>query len=228
MLNIILALDTDKDTAIYHAKNLREHIKWVKIGMSLYYSAVNKIIKIMKDLGYKVFLDLKLHDIPHQVELACKSISKLNVDLLTIHASGGLEMMKVASKVLKNTNTKILGITVLTSINKEMLSSIGINNSPQIQTIKLAELVQLANLSGIVCSPLEIDYVKPVLSKDSLIVTPGIRIEKLKNDDQKRFLTPGEAFRKGATHIVVGRPILNAKNPVKIIEQIVESTKGAK
>jgi orotidine-5'-phosphate decarboxylase len=226
MLNIILALDTDKDTAIYHAKNLRGHIKWVKIGMSLYYSAGNKIIEIMKDLGYKIFLDLKLHDIPHQVELDCKSISKLNVDLLTIHSSGGLEMMKVAKKSLKN--TKILGITVLTSINKDILSSIGINNSPQEQTVKLAKLVKLANLSGIVCSPLEINYVKPVLSKDSLIVTPGIRIEKLKNDDQKRFLTPSEAFKKGATHIVIGRPILNAKSPIKVIEKIVESTKGAK
>jgi orotidine-5'-phosphate decarboxylase len=266
---IIIALDLDEKDAKALASELAGTAKWVKIGMTLFYQSGPAIIKYMKDLVYKVFLDLKLHDIPHQVEFAAGNLAKLGVDLLTIHTSGGLEMMKAARKGVIDTvgelttgesgssehvavdssamqpKAAILGVTVLTSLDEDAMNSIGWQSSPLDQVTRLAKLAMDAELEGIVCSPLEASKMRAALGPDALIVTPGIRLankpnetqdnkrsvtqdnkrsvaQDNKKDDQARFMTPKDALLAGATHLVIGRPITKASDPVKAYKSIIE------
>lgn len=227
---IIVALDCNADEAIVLGEKLAGHARWVKVGMTLYYAVGPAIIRDFHKLGFKVFLDLKLHDIPHQVQGAAASMAHAGADLITVHASGGVDMMKAAVKGAHKSAVKdgtpdplICGITVLTSMDEAALSSIGIDFAPIDQVKRLASLAKESELSGIVCSPQEAHAMRELLGPDACIVTPGVRPQGAALGDQSRVATPASAFQSGASHLVIGRPITQAADPVKAFEDIVAS-----
>ncbi|GHT78645.1 orotidine-5'-phosphate decarboxylase [Actinomycetota bacterium] len=226
---IIVALDCDAYQARDLAQQLQGHASWLKVGMTLYYQEGPAIIKELKQLGYKVFVDLKLHDIPHQVKGAAKSITLAGADMFTVHASGGLQMLEQASAgsqeaaAITGSVPYILAITVLTSIDKQVLSQIGVTNELPEQVVNLAKLAQKAKLDGVVSSAQEAADLRRVLGNKALIVTPGVRLINADAQDQQRVATPKSAFESGASHIVVGRPITEAPDPAEAFEVIVES-----
>ncbi len=219
---VIVALDTiDIEKISYLLNELRDIVEIFKIGFQSFIFFGPDIIKKVKDVGYKVFLDLKLHDIPNTVQKAVESALKHNIDMLTIHIVGGDEMIKKAVEIKKmsNNEVKMLGITVLTSHNESTLKNLKYSLSLDALVLHFAELGKTCGLDGVVCSPKEIKVLRDKFGKDFLLVTPGIRIEK-GLDDQKRILTPKEAFEAGADYIVVGRPILEASNPKTFFENL--------
>ena len=203
------------------------HVQVFKIGMELFYSCGPKAIDLVKKYDKDVFLDLKFHDIPNTVYAASKAAVKFGAYMFNVHASGGLEMMKKAveaaeeeSQKLGIGRPKILGVTVLTSLDREVLNKIGINKSAEDQVLSLAILAKEAGLDGVVASPEEIVAIRKSAGKDFLIVTPGVRPEGSEAGDQKRVATPKEAFQRGADYIVIGRPVTKSKDPVKALEAI--------
>lgn len=227
---IIVALDCNAAEAIALGEQLAGHARWVKVGMTLYYACGPAIIRDLHKLGFKVFLDLKLHDIPHQVQGAAASIAQAGADLLTVHASGGVDMMAAAVKGAHKASVKegsqdpiICGITVLTSMDQAALESIGIAAEPIEQVKKLAGLAQEAGLNGVVCSPQEAAAMRDLLGPEACIVTPGVRPQGAALGDQSRVATPAKAFQAGASHLVIGRPITQAADPVAAFEDIVAS-----
>ncbi len=226
---IIIALDCDADKALSIAYQLRERARWVKIGMTLYYAYGKELVSILKSRGYNVFLDLKFFDIPHQVRGAAKSAAQSGADMLTMHASGGEDMMKQARLGLEEAfdcdKSKIpatLGITVLTSMNDETLRDVGISRDMQSQVSHLAKLAKKSGLDGVVASGHEAKMLRDELGEKSLIVTPGIRPLDASVGDQSRVVTPEAAFASGASHIVIGRPITDADDPISAFENIAE------
>lgn len=224
---VIVALDCEADKAIAIAYELAGEAHWVKIGMTLYYAYGSDLIKMMKERGYKVFLDLKFHDIPHQVEGAAKSAAQTGADMLTMHSVGGIDMMKAAqvgaeagAKSIGAPTPATLAITVLTSMNQKSLSQVGIERPVEEQVLSMAKLAQDAGLSGVVASPQEAAMLRSALGADAYIVTPGVRPKGSAVGDQSRIATPKEAFDAGASHIVVGRPITDAENPIEAFRKI--------
>ncbi len=227
---VIIALDCEADKALSIAYQLRNDAKWVKIGMTLYYAYGDEIIKILKDRGYNVFLDLKFFDIPHQVFGAARSATKSSADMLTMHAVGGNEMMEAALKgAIEGANAigkkvpDLLAITVLTSMSEVELKAMGVERSMDEQINALAENAINSGLSGVVASPREAKMLRARLGEEALIVTPGVRPKGSSLSDQKRAATPKEAFENGASHIVIGRPITDALDPVASFYEIVEN-----
>ena len=213
MAELILALDVpSREQAVDIAKELCGTLKWCKIGLELFTRIGPQIISDLKDLDYKIFLDLKFYDIPNTVAKAIKSAAALDVDLLTIHCQGGLPMLKAAQASLEECTghaPKLLGVTVLTSFSQEDLPVI---QKPLAEVaLELAMLASKANLYGLVCSPHEVANLKA--SYPNLhFLCPGIRPKSSECGDQKRVATPKEAVLAGADYLVVGRPILNAKD----------------
>ena len=206
---------------------LSPHVQVFKVGMELFYSCGTKAIDLVKKYDKDIFLDLKFHDISNTVYAASKAAVKFGAYMFNVHASGGLEMMKKAvegaeeeSEKLGISRPKILGVTVLTSIDSEALKKTGINKSPEEQVLNLARLAKDAGLDGVVASPEEISAIRKAMGKDFLIVTPGVRPEGSDAGDQKRVATPKEAFQRGADYIVIGRPVTKAKDPIKVLESI--------
>jgi orotidine-5'-phosphate decarboxylase len=224
---IIIALDCEADKALSIAYQLHKSAKWVKIGMTLYYAYGDDLVKMLKERGYKVFLDLKFFDIPHQVRGAARSATLSGADMLTMHCLGGTEMMEQAcvgiseaAEVSGSQVPETLGITVLTSMNDAMLKNIGIERDMASQVSHLASLAQMSGLSGVVASPQESSMLRQQLGSDALIVTPGVRPAGADSGDQSRIATPKQAFLNGASHIVIGRPITGADDPVSAFEKI--------
>lgn len=229
---LVLALDLETPTQV--GKALRKVSGWVdyyKIGYKIFFRSGPRIVKLFKSKNEKVFLDLKLFDIPSIVESACESFVKMRVDIFNLHTLGGYEMMRrareITDEVSKKTNERplILGVTILTSMDEETFrNTIGIKEkfSLRDKVLFLANLAKAAGLDGVVASPFEIEDIKRECGKDFLVLCPGIRIPTsfVVRDDQKRFLTPREAKEKGADFIVVGRPILQSPDPVEVIEMI--------
>ena len=206
---------------------LSPHVRVFKIGMELFYSCGTKTIDLVKKYDKDIFLDLKFHDIPNTVYAASKAAVRFGVFMFNVHASGGFDMMKKAvegaeeeSEKLGVSRPKILGVTVLTSMDKEALVKIGINKSAEDQVLDLARLAKEAGLDGVVASPEEIIAIRKNTGKDFLIVTPGVRPQGSETGDQKRVATPKEAFEKGADYIVVGRPITKAKDPAHALKTL--------
>ncbi|PIP68359.1 MAG: orotidine-5'-phosphate decarboxylase [Candidatus Omnitrophica bacterium CG_4_9_14_0_2_um_filter_42_8] len=206
---------------------LSPHVQVFKIGMELFYSCGLKTLELVKKHDRDIFLDLKFHDIPNTVYAAAKTAVRFEVFMFNVHASGGIDMMQKAvegaeeeSEKLGISRPKILGVTVLTSMDSEALKKIGINKSPEDQVLNLAKLTKEAGLDGVVASPEEISAIRKTMGKDFLIVTPGVRPEDSDSGDQKRVATPKEAFQRGADYIVIGRPVTKAKDPVKVIQSI--------
>ena len=220
---LILALDVETQAdALAVLKRIGPDLKWVKVGLQLFTRHGPDIVKRVADCGYKVFLDLKLHDIPNTVSSAVKSLKSLPCELLTIHACGGSEMIRWAVEAAAQTNPdlKLLGVTVLTSMNEAALRETGVARSPQEQVLHLARLGIDNGLPGLVCSPLELPLLRSALGQSPLLVTPGIRPAGSSSDEQKRIMTPAQAAQAGASFIVVGRPILKAENPTQAVRAI--------
>ena len=222
---VIVALDCPRAKALDLAVALQGKAKWLKIGMTLYYSEGPAIVEIFKLLGYKVFLDLKCHDIPHQVAGAAASAVEAGADMITMHAIGGLEMMRAAIDGLIEAelpDVVTLGITVLTSMSEEDLALTGVTRSVAEQVRTLAEQAQTAGLSGVVASPQEAAMLREALGSSAYIVTPGVRPAGSSTDDQSRIATPRQAFDNGASHLVIGRPITAAPDPALAFDNIVK------
>jgi len=206
---------------------LSPHVQIFKIGMELFYSCGSKALELVKKYDRDIFLDLKFHDIPNTVYSSSRLAVRFGAYMFNVHASGGTEMMKKAvegaeeeSQKLGISRPKILGVTVLTSIDKDMLKKIGIDKSPEEEVLNLAGLAKESGLDGVVASPQEISAIRKNIGRDFLIVTPGIRPEGAETGDQKRVATPKEAFQRGADYIVIGRPVTKAKDPAKVIKDI--------
>ncbi|TVP81596.1 MAG: orotidine-5'-phosphate decarboxylase [Puniceicoccaceae bacterium] len=213
---LILALDLPtKAEALQCLDDLGDSVRWVKIGLQLFTLCGPELVREIADRGYQIFLDLKLHDIPNTVAKAVESICQLPVDLLTLHASGGAEMLGWAAKARdsENPSLRLLAVTVLTSMDGAGLQSIGVNAAPQEQVERLAALSLEAGIDGLVCSPLELAVLRKRFGPSPLIVTPGIRPTGAAANEQKRIMTPEDARQLGASMIVVGRPILASADP---------------
>lgn len=228
---LVLALDVNNfKKAEELVDKLTDYVGVFKIGNQLFTAEGNKVIKMVQEKGGKVFLDLKFHDIPNTVARAAEVVSKLGVYIFDIHTSGGYEMMKAAVEASKKlsfalgiSKPLILGVTLLTSINQEILEKeIGIKKSLEEQVVHLAKLAKAAGLDGVVASPWEIKALRAACGEGFVILTPGIRLAGKSDDDQKRIMTPQEAIKLGADFIVIGRPITNATNPVKASQEILK------
>ncbi len=224
---VIVALDCDAWEAIALADKLTGRAKWLKIGMTLYYAEGPAIVKMFKRRGFKVFLDLKFHDIPHQVEGAARSAAASGADMITMHTVGGRAMMEAAQRGAEAGAAEIggevpatLGITVLTSMDERALEETGVRRPLKEQVLALAEQAKAAGIAGVVASPQEAGRLRELLGQDAYIVTPGVRPAGAALGDQSRVATPAEAFANGASHIVVGRPITAADDPVAAFDAI--------
>lgn len=225
MAELIVALDVQtREEAVAQVKRIGEGVGFYKIGLELFTAEGPDVVKAVKDLGKKVFLDLKFHDIPRTVERAVRSGGKLGVDLMTIHSVGGKAMIKAAADAAAefgSAGPKILAVTVLTSLDRSDLEDVGIQGrEPADQVVAMAKFATDNGAHGLVCSPLEVAKLSAGLKAGTLFVTPGVRPAGAQVGDQKRVATPAEAVRGGATHLVVGRPILAAEDPVAAAKAI--------
>jgi len=222
---MIIALDypSFKEAKII-LNELKGTVRFVKVGMNLFYNEGTSVIDRLKDQGLKVFLDLKLHDIPHTVTQTIKSLSTLEADFMTIHTLGGTVMMKSAVDAIKemNKSIKLIGVTHLTSMDEKDLSKIGINDDMNTSVLHLAKLAKESGLSGVVCSAHEALLIKENIRSPFIRITPGIRL-KGHAHDQIRIMTPSMAMNNGATHLVLGRVITLSENPLKTFCEIEEN-----
>ncbi len=228
---LIVALDTaDLAQLELLQKELVGVVTYYKVGLELFTAYGWQAVKLIQNAGGKVFLDLKLHDIPNTVAKTAAVIAEHQVDMFNVHALGGFEMMSWVRKAVDEKvpagqkKPVVLAVTILTSHSQEELSSdLGIQRKVQDQVLHLAKLAQKAGLDGVVCSPHEIEILRKEMGPDFIIVTPGIRSAENAMADQKRTLTAREAIQLGANHIVVGRPITAAKNPREEASKILQT-----
>lgn len=224
---IIVALDCDRARALELAQDLQGQATWLKVGMTLFYQEGPRIVEELKEKGFKVFLDLKFHDIPHQVAGAARAAALSGADMMTMHAIGGRDMMKAAVEGVTSVRDGAavpvtLGITVLTSMSQADLEASGVHVDVRDQVASLAEQVKEAGLSGVVASPQEAAMLRGILGPEAYIVTPGVRPSGSSLDDQNRVATPKQAFEAGASHIVIGRPITASDDPRAAFKDIVK------
>jgi orotidine-5'-phosphate decarboxylase len=226
---LILALDVqDYKYALDLVDKFRDHISIFKVGLELFVSAGPRIVEEIHKRGKRVFLDLKFHDIPNTVSKAAVAASKLGVSMFNVHASGGLDMMRKCHDLVIQTclkenleRPKILGVTVLTSLTREILrDELGIQYGMKTHVRHLATLSLKAGLDGVVSSAREVETIRSSCGTGFLIVTPGIRPSWTPPDDQRRTMTPKEAIREGADYLVMGRAILQQPDPLKAVELI--------
>ena len=226
---LIIALDVETPAAALDlVKQLHSVAGMFKVGSQLFTAAGPQIVRDIIAHDSKVFLDLKFHDIPHQVAGAARSAAELGVSLFTVHASGGAEMMRAAvdsvNEVAAKTGvrSKILAISVLTSIDQTILEQIGVTSTPAESVLRLVKLAEASGVDGVVASPQEIESIRSTVSnREFLVVTPGIRPSANEAGDQKRVATPAAAIAAGASYLVVGRPITSAPDPLAAAHEIV-------
>lgn len=231
--DVIIACDFSSAKECYDFLDLFKDLDrkpFLKIGMELYYSTGPDIVRELKKRGFKIFLDLKLHDIPNTVKKTMKFLSSLDVDMVNVHAAGTIEMMKAAKEGLTRedgTRPLLIAVTQLTSTTEQaMKEQLLIDNPIDIAIAHYAHNAMEAGLDGVVCSPLEVNMVKEACSPQFLTVTPGIRFADSAADDQKRFTDPVKARELGSDYIVVGRPITASKDPVAAYKKCVKEFLG--
>lgn len=228
---LIVALDVETPAAALElVRQLRGVAGMFKVGSQLFTSAGPQIVKDIIALDSKVFLDLKFHDIPHQVAGAARAAAELGVSLFTVHASGGSEMLSRAVEAAAG-RSKVLAVSVLTSIDATILSQIGVTTTPGESVLQLVKLAAASGVDGVVASPQEVKTIRSEIARpEFLVVTPGIRpatsASNIK-EDQKRLATPAAAIADGASYLVVGRPITGAPYPVQAAEEIIADMKRA-
>ncbi|MBR3018856.1 MAG: orotidine-5'-phosphate decarboxylase [Clostridia bacterium] len=229
--DVIIALDFPSAADVYaFLDNFKEEKPFVKIGMELFYAEGPQIVRQIKVRGHKIFLDLKLHDIPNTVKSAMRVLARLDVDMVNVHAAGTIDMMKAALEGLTRedgTRPMLLAVTQLTSISEERMQKELLIDASMPETVKhYAHNALKAGLDGVVCSPLEAALVKEACGPDFATVTPGIRFADSAADDQRRVMTPEKARLGGSDYIVVGRPITRADDPVKAYRKCVSEFLG--
>ena len=227
---LIVALDVPSaDAARELAAQLNGTCRWVKVGLELYLAAGSSIVEELASQGFSVFLDLKFHDIPNTVAGAVRSAASMGASLLTVHAAGGPAMLRAAAEAAATTTNapRLLAVTVLTSMDKEQLSAIGIDRTAADQVLRLARMAIGSEIRGLVCSPEEVAILRRELGTEPRLVVPGIRPAGAAVGDQKRIATPADAIRAGASQLVVGRPITRAADPSKAAQVILDEIVSA-
>lgn len=220
---LIIALDyPNQQQALAFVESLQPDLCKLKVGFELFVAAGPDFVRKLVDKGFDVFLDLKFHDIPNTVASACKSAAELGVWMMNVHASGGDKMLAAAKTAVSeaNVNTKLIAVTVLTSMDDAQLLSINIQQKPEDQVRHLSQLAGRENLDGVVCSAQEASMLRNLMGDEFLLVTPGIRPIGSDIGDQNRIMTPLKAKHAGVSYIVVGRPITQADRPLEVIDQI--------
>jgi orotidine-5'-phosphate decarboxylase len=218
---LILALDVDNAAdALALVRRLKPHLSLFKVGLQLFTREGPSFIQALRAEGVDLFLDLKFHDIPQTVANAVRAAVALDVRYVTIHAGGGLAMMQAAQAATAGSRTEILAVTVLTSLDDDALREIGYERTTAEQVLRFAKLAVQAGVPGLVCSPHEITLLREGLAEPIKLVTPGVRSASDGQQDQKRTLTAAEAFKRGANHLVIGRPITKAADPVVAAQAI--------
>lgn len=222
---VIVALDfaNENDTLAF-VRQLDPSLCQLKIGKELFTATGRNLVEKLIHQGFKVFLDLKYHDIPNTVAKACKVAAQMGVWLVDMHASGGRRMMEAAAEAVANETHKphLIGVTVLTSMEQNDLREIGFQAAPNELVRNWAKLAQSSGLDGVVCSAQEAATLRQEIGKAFLLVTPGIRLNTNNQDDQRRIMTPEQALNAGSNYLVMGRPITQAQNPVALLRQINE------
>jgi orotidine-5'-phosphate decarboxylase len=219
---VIVALDVADQTAADHLTAQLPDVTFWKVGLELFVATGSTFVQKLKAQDKRIFLDLKLHDIPNTVAGACRNVSGLGVDFLTVHSVGGAAMIRAAVESVQG-DTKILAVTLLTSLSQTALNTeLQVPLSVQDYVRKLAEVALKSGAGGLVCSPLEIALLRETFGSEILLVTPGIRPSQGQHQDQQRTLTPSQAIQAGASYLVVGRPITQAPNPALAFSDIVQ------
>lgn len=233
---LMLALDMDnREKAEEWVHKMKLHVGMFKVGLQLFTLAGAELVRSIRARGGRIFLDVKYHDIPNTVGLACESACTLGVDFINVHALGGKAMIRAAAKSLKDASArmrvvkpKLLAVTILTSHDaKSLRQEVGLKGSPEKEVLRLAKMAQAAGAEGVVCSPREIRAVRRACGPNFIIVTPGIRSSSDLKQDQKRTLSAGQALTHGADYLVVGRPITSAPDPVEATRAIVAEMQQA-
>ena len=229
---LFCAIDTSKlDDALLLADLLSGEIGTLKLGKEFFTAHGPEGVRKVAAFGHKIFLDLKYHDIPNTVAGAIRATQHIKCEVLTVHASGGSAMLRAAVEAangLGERPLKIVAVTVLTSLNDSDLETVGQIGAVSDQELNLARLAEASGLSGVVCSPWEVNALRSEMKEDFALVVPGVRPEWAGEDDQKRVMTPGEAVAAGADYLVIGRPITRAPDPVgaarRIIDEMIAAT----
>ncbi|WP_421134582.1 orotidine-5'-phosphate decarboxylase [Alteromonas sp. A079] len=221
---VIVALDYDnKENALAFVEQLSPSLCKLKVGKEMFTLFGPEFVKALVAKGFDVFLDLKFHDIPNTVAKACKAAAELGVWMVNVHASGGVPMMKAAKEAIASSahpETKLIAVTVLTSMDEAQLRDVIDGVTPEQQVLRLAELTKKAGLDGIVCSAQEAEVLRSSFSSEFLLVTPGIRPVGSDAGDQKRVMTPTQAIDSGVSYLVMGRPITQADDPVAVLNSV--------
>jgi orotidine-5'-phosphate decarboxylase len=224
---IICAIDTPTiEGAKRMISKVAPHVGAIKLGLEFFVAnGIEGVKRVMDGVDAPLFLDLKFHDIPNTVAKAIASTSSINCFLLTIHTSGGKDMMRHAAEAAASlpNNPTVIGVTVLTSMDEDDLSDIGCTRSAKDQVVNLARLAKDSGLGGVVCSPLEVSFIRHACGSDFTLVVPGIRPAGSNSNDQKRTMTPRDAVELGADYLVIGRPITGADYPDLAAAKILES-----
>jgi orotidine-5'-phosphate decarboxylase len=229
---LIVALDTPSQEQALEWVDSLPQVLWWKVGLELFTAAGSSILQALKERGKRIFLDLKLHDIPHTVGRATEVAVSYGVDLLTVHAAGGSAMLRSAVAAAQGSSCRLLAVTLLTSISPpQVRQELGIEMDPADYVLHLARLAQAQGFTGLVCSPQEVSRLRQALGPEVLLVTPGIRLGQAKagdgEEDQQRICTPDEALRAGADYLVVGRPITASPDPVAALRRFQASWDAA-
>lgn len=224
---VIVALDyDDKAAALDFISKLTPEMCKLKVGKEMFTHFGPSFVQELVSRQFDVFLDLKFHDIPNTVAKACKAAMDLGVWMVNVHASGGPKMMEAAKEALLSGGAdkpKLISVTMLTSMDAEQMAAIGLELSPEQQVLRLAKLTQECGLDGIVCSAQEAEQVKALCGEDFCLVTPGIRPQGSKQDDQTRIMTPVKAVSAGADYLVIGRPVTQSADPMATLTSINQS-----
>ena len=220
---IIVALDyPDAASAHRLTARLDPALCRLKVGKELFTAEGPAFVRSLVDRGYGVFLDLKFHDIPNTTAKACEAAARLGVWMVNVHASGGRAMLQAAREAVNQTATPplLIAVTVLTSMDEPGLHEVGVDGKLENQVLRLATLTQECGLDGVVCSAQEAPALRAKLGQDFSLVTPGIRPAGSSKDDQSRIVTPADALQRGASYLVIGRPITQAVNPLAVLQSI--------
>ena len=221
---VIVALDfANEAETLNFVRMLDPALCQIKIGKELFTATGRSLAETLIHQGFKLFLDLKYHDIPNTVAQACKVAAEMGVWMVDLHASGGRRMMEAAAEAVANTATKplLIGVTVLTSMEQAELAEVGVSAPIEEQVLRLAKLAQSSGLDGVVCSALEAAPLRRELGGEFVLVTPGIRLDVAgNNDDQRRIMTPAQALAAGSTYLVMGRPVTQAADPIAVLREV--------
>ena len=226
---LAVALDVpDTPTALDLVERLGDSCRWLKVGMELYYAGGNALIEELRSRGYRIFLDLKLHDIPNTVAGGIRSVATTGAELLTVHAGVGPAMLAAAAEAAMLPGApRLLAVTVLTSMDASELKAAGVCSAPADQVLRLARAAKSAGINGLVCSAEEIAALRAELGAEALLVVPGIRPAGSAVNDQRRIATPADAISSGASMLVVGRPITRAANPAEAAWAVLKEIESA-